>query len=116
VLRVVLRNVWLGGAAVVAIFTAINVLGSKHPFIDGAESVLAYALMTAIAWRFGLLAVGMYIFSSNLVEGMQSTLRTGAWYFGHTLFLGACVLALAIWGCYTSLAGQKLWKTNLFET
>jgi serine/threonine protein kinase len=116
VLRIILRNPWLGGAAVVVIFTAINVLGSRHPFIDGAESVLAYALMTAIAWRFGLLAVGTYIFSISLADGMQATLRTGAWYFGHSLLLGACVLGLAMWGCYTSLAGQKLWKTNLFET
>lgn len=47
---------------------------------------------------------------------MQATPHSGAWYLGNTLFLLACFLGLALWSCYTSMAGQKLWKTSLFET
>jgi hypothetical protein len=43
------------------------------------------------------------------------TLDTSAWYFGSVLFPLLTVVALALWGFYTSLAGQKLWKTDAFN-
>ncbi len=114
-LRILLRNQWLTGAAFAVLFTVPGVLGSSHPFIDGLESLFAYSLVALIALRFGLLALGIYLFSNNLVDGMQTTLHSSAWYFGNDLFLLAFVLALAAWACYTSMAGQKFWKQSLFE-
>ncbi len=115
-LRAVLRNQWLAMAAFAIIFALQGTIGSTHPIVNGAEQLVAFMLVAATAWRFGLLALGAFILSNNTVGNMQATLHTGAWYFGNTLFLIACGLALAAWGCYTSMAGQKLWKTSLFET
>ena len=38
-----------------------------------------------------------------------------AWYASSTVFLFSSVLALAAWGAYTSLAGQPLWKGDMFD-
>jgi hypothetical protein len=115
-LRAILRNQWVAGTAFAAMFVLQDALVSGHPFLDGAEDLVAYALIAFLAWRFGLLAVVVLLFSSELFRGAQATLHPGAWYFGNTLFLTACVIAMAAWGCYTSMAGQKLWKTDLLET
>jgi hypothetical protein len=34
---------------------------------------------------------------------------------GNDLFLLAFIVGLAAWACYTSMAGQKLWKESLLE-
>ena len=115
-LRAVLRNQWLTAAAFAAIFALQDLLVSRHPITDGIEDFLAFALVAFIAWRFGLLAVGVLVFTAGVMESVPATLHGGAWYFGDTLFLLACILALAVWGCYTSMAGQKIWKTNLLES
>jgi len=115
-LRAILRNQWLAMGAFAVIFTLQTTIGSSHFVIDSLEQLIAYMLVAAAAWRFGLLALAVFILSNNTVGSMQATLHTGAWYLGNTLFLIACGLALAVWGCYTSMAGQKLWKTSLFES
>ncbi len=115
-LRAILRNQWLAMAAFAVIFTLQTTIGSSHFVIDSLEQLVAYMLVAAAAWRFGLLALAVFILANNTVGNMQATLHTGAWYFGNSLFLIACGLALAVWGCYTSMAGQKLWKTSLFES
>ena len=115
-LRAILRNQWLAVAAFIAIFSLQDLLVSHHPVIDGAENLVSYAAIALVAWRFGLLAIAMLFWSTDLIENMQATLHGGAWYLGETLFLVLCIVALAAWACYTSMAGQKLWKTNLLET
>ncbi|HWY49354.1 MAG TPA: serine/threonine-protein kinase [Bryobacteraceae bacterium] len=115
-LRVFLRNEWLASMVLAIIFSAGDVFGSNHPVIDGLETLFAYGLVAVIAWRFGLLALGIYIFTNSLVAGMQTTLHASAWYLGNDLFLLAFVLGLAAWSCHTSMAGQKLWKESLLES
>jgi serine/threonine-protein kinase len=115
-LRAVLRNQWLTAAAFAAILALEHVLASSHPFVDGPEDFIVYAIIAFVAWRFGLLAVTVLLFSLDLLQSVQATLRPGAWYAGDYFFIVAFLLAMAAWGCYTSMAGQKLWKTNLLET
>ncbi len=115
-LRAILRNQWLAMGAFAVVFALLGTIGSNHPVVDGLEQLVVYMLVAAAAWRFGLLAVGVFILSNNTVGNMQATLHTGAWYLGNSLFLIACGLALAVWGCYTSMSGQKLWKTSFLES
>jgi hypothetical protein len=37
------------------------------------------------------------------------------WFIGSTIFVFASIGAMGIWAFYTALAGQKLWKEELFE-
>ncbi len=55
----------------------------------------------------------VYIFVEILLNSVQPTLHTSAWYMGNNLFLLACVVALAAWGFRTSIAGRRLWKQDL---
>ncbi len=66
-LRAFLRNQWLASLALALLFTAPGVFASSHPVIDGLETLVAYGLVAVIAWRFGLLALGIYIFANSLV-------------------------------------------------
>jgi hypothetical protein len=115
-LRILLRNQWAASIVLAIIFSTPGVFASSHPVIDGVETLVAYGLVAVIAWRFGLLALGIYIFADNQVDGMQATLHSGAWYFGNDLFLLAFMLGIAVWSCYISMAGQKLWKESLLDS
>jgi len=110
---VLLRNQWLASAGFALIFSALSYFQSHHPLTDGLLSLVIYGLVAFIVLRFGLLAMTVYIFVDGTLSGVQPTLHTAAWYMGNSLFLLACVVALAAWGFHTSIAGRRLWKQDL---
>jgi predicted Ser/Thr protein kinase len=112
-LRVLLRNQWLACAGFMLIFSALSYFQSKHPVVEGLLSLVVYGLVAFIVLRFGLLAMAVYIFVDELARNVQPTMHTSAWYMGNSLFLLACVVALAAWGFHTSIAGRRLWKQDL---
>jgi hypothetical protein len=57
--------------------------------------------------RFGLLAVVIEMFVTQLLMRFPLTLDPSRWYFGHGMLAVAIVLGLAIYGFHTSLGGQK---------
>lgn len=115
VLRVILRRGWLAGAVFVAICTAQNVLGSDRPLIDAACIMVIYAIVAIVVLRVGLVALAIAIFSTNILGNVPFTMDFSIWYFGNTLFPLLTVVALAVWGFYTALAGQKLWNVDAFN-
>ncbi len=112
-LRVLLRNQWLASAGFALIFSALEYFQSRHPVFDGLMALVVYGVVAFIVLRFGLLAMTVYIFVEILLNSVQPTLHTSAWYMGNNLFLLACVVALAAWGFRTSIAGRRLWKQDL---
>ena len=112
-LRVLLRNQWLACAGFTLLFSALTYLQSDHPIENGLLGVCIYGMISVVVLRFGLLAMSIYIFVDGLLGGIQPTLQTSAWYFGNTIFLLVCVLALAAWGFRTAIAGHKFWKQDL---
>jgi hypothetical protein len=65
--------------------------------------------------RFGILALGVGWFIDNFLPGAQVSVNPSAWYFANTVFILAFVVALATWAFFTSIAGRRLWKQNLFD-
>jgi serine/threonine-protein kinase len=107
-LRVALRRTWLAGAALVAIVTAMNVVGSEFPLIDG---VFTAGVVAALAWiliRFGLVAFSVAEIVSLTLESLPFTLDGAAWYWWTTLVALGVVGALAVYGFRAALAGQRL--------
>src|SRR5258706_3182594 len=96
-LRVVLRNQWLACAGFTLIFAALSYFQSNHPVTDGLLALVVYGLVAFIVLRFGLLAMSAYIFVDGLLNSVQPTMHTSAWYIGNNLCLLACVVALAGW-------------------
>jgi serine/threonine-protein kinase len=112
-LRILLRNQWLASAGFALIFATLSYLQSSHPIANAVVGLLVYGLVSFIVLRFGLLALAVYIFVHGLLVGVQPTMQTSSWYFPNSLFLLACVVALAAWGFRISIAGRKLWKQDL---
>jgi serine/threonine-protein kinase len=77
------------------------------------------ALITTIAVvciaRFGLLAMISRAVFFELSFHNAITSDFSSWYFGNTIFAAVVLLSLAVYGFYTSLAGQPLLKRKLVE-
>ncbi len=115
ILRVLLRNQWLATAGFMLIFALQASLQSSHPVLDGIATFIVFGLIAGLVLRFGLLALAVFIFVDGVVNGIQPTLDTSAWYLGNDIVLLAGILALAAWGFHTSIAGRKLWKQDLLS-
>jgi len=114
-LKVLLRNQWLAGAAYALIFTVLTVLRSDTPLVDGLETFLIECIVVVAVLRFGLLALTVAaFFADGLMTSIPPTMHVSAWYFGGSVAMLASAIVLAVWAFYTSLAGQKLWKGDPF--
>lgn len=115
VLRVVLRKQWLASAGFAVVFTLMSTLGNPHMEIVMPTMLVVYLIAAVVVWRFGLLPLATGIFVTDLAVNIPMPLDPSTWYFADTLFVLLSVVALAVWGFHTSLAGQSLWKSELFE-
>jgi predicted Ser/Thr protein kinase len=115
VLRAVVRREWLAGILFVVIFVTQQGLGSNHLVLSAIALVSVYTIIALVIFRVGVVALATAIFVTNLFSAVPLTVDVSAWYFGNALFPLLSVVALAVWGFYTALAGQKLWKTDAFS-
>ncbi len=115
VLRVLLRKEWLAAIVFVALWVALKTLGSDYPWIDGSAWALIYGVAAIVAFRFGFVALAVGLFVTDLVLNAPLTLDFSFWYASSTLLPLLSVVALAVWGFYNALAGQKLWQGDLFS-
>lgn len=114
-LRVLTRNAWVSAALFVALFATPRILASSHRLIDGPIWILIYLIAAFAIVRFGLIALAVATFTANVMLNVPYTLDTSYWYAPGVILTGLSFVALAVWGFYTSLAGQKLLKEELFE-
>jgi len=66
-------------------------------------------------FRVGFVTLGVGIFTTELLANVPLTLDFSAWYLSSVWLPLLAIGALAVWGFYCALAGQKLWKTELFS-
>jgi serine/threonine-protein kinase len=64
--------------------------------------------------RFGLLAIISFFTFFHLSFHNAISANVSGWYFGNTIFAAIVILGLAIYGFYTSLAGQKILQDTLW--
>jgi len=114
ILRVLLRREWLAGIVFVAIFAALDSFSGDHVLLKAGLLVVVYSIIVIVVFRVGFIALATAIFVTNLLQDLPLTLDTSAWYFTSAFFPLLSVVALALWGFYTALAGQKLWKADPF--
>lgn len=114
-LRVLLRNAWLSAALFVVIFTVPKVLASNHKLIDAPVWAIIYLIAAFAVVRFGLIALATATFTANVLLNIPFTLDSSDWYMPVSVLMVLSFVALALWGFYTALAGQRIWKEELFE-
>jgi hypothetical protein len=114
-LRVLVRNRWIAAALFVVIFSAPKILGSDHVVLETIVWVTVYAIAAIAVVRFGLIVLGTATFMANTLLNVPCTLDFSNWYAAHCLLIVATFVGIGVWGFYNALAGQKLWKDELFD-
>jgi hypothetical protein len=114
-LRVLLRRRWLAAVAFVAVFAATPLLASRHLLIEGPMQIALYTIAAMAVVRFGLVTLAAGILTANVLVSVPVTASLSSWYVSSSAFVYSSVLALALWGFYTSLGGQRLFKADLLE-
>jgi predicted Ser/Thr protein kinase len=114
-LRVLLRNKWVSIICFVALWTTLNTLQGDHPQIMAPVWAVVFSIAAFAVSRFGLITLAVAIFTANVLLNLPYTLDPSIWYASSAFAVLASFVALAVWGFYTSLAGQRLWKEGLLE-
>jgi serine/threonine-protein kinase len=114
-LRVLLRRPWLAAVAFVAVFATPSLLASRHLLVEAPMQIALYSIAALAIVRFGLVALAAGILTAFVLLSVPVTASPSSWYVGSSAFAFSSILGLALWGFYTSLAGQRLWKGGLLE-
>jgi len=114
-LRSVLRNKWLAMIGFVAVFATLNTLQNDHPQIMAPVWVVVFAIAAYAVTRFGLITLAAAVFTANILLSVPFTVDFSNWYAPAASAVVLSFIAIAGWGFYTALAGQRLWKEDLFE-
>lgn len=117
-LVMIFRKQWLASAALWLLSFLILGLafasGAGHWLVWLSPALIAVIIVICIA-RFGLLAMVSFQVFFTLSFHNAITANFSSWYFGNTIFMVIVVLGLAIYGFYTSLAGQRIFEANLLR-
>jgi hypothetical protein len=113
--RALVRNRWLAAALFVLVFALPKILQTSHPFIDSPVWILIYLIAAIAVVRFSLVVLATAVFTANILLNVPYTLDFTRWYATTSLCIVLSIVALAAWGFYTALAGQKLFKEELFD-
>jgi Protein kinase domain len=114
-LRVLVKNRWLAAGIFVLLLTVPRFLGTEHPFIDAPVLLVIYSIAAFAVVRFGLIVLVVGAFCADAIVNVPITLDFSNWYAARSLCAVLGIVLVAAWGFYTSLAGQRLWKEDLFE-
>ena len=112
---VLLRREWLAIVTLWLLMTLLTTLVSQGSLMMVPFTALSAFLSLAALKRYGWLALSSALFFSHLGIFYPITTELSAWYAtDFTIALAICV-ALAAYGFYTSLGGQKLVSGDLLD-
>lgn len=116
-MTMLLRKSWLGiglgWLIITTVFSFVTV--TDKPLISYPFSFIIATLLVATAARFGPLALISLLIFSHLQVFFPITTELASWYAGDFILEAIFLLALAAYGFYTSLAGQKLFRDQFLE-
>lgn len=107
-LRYLLRKRWATALAFVVLFVTLDSLGKGRAELFVPVRVLIYGIAAFALVRFGLIALAVAVFVANTMLNVPVTLDFSRWYATTAMAVPLAIVALAIWGFYTALGGQRL--------
>jgi serine/threonine protein kinase len=113
--RVLVRKNWLAAVVFVAILTTLSALGSNYALAATLKVLISTSIAAFALTRFGLVVLAAGVFTARLMADIPYTLDFSTWYASNNYGVLLSLIALAAWGFYTSLGGQRLWKDELLE-
>ena len=114
-LRVLVKNRWVAAALFALLYTVPKVLGSDHPLIEMPVWLIIYSIAAIAVVRFGLVVLAVGVLTVDVLLNVPISLDFSNRYAARSLCVVLGFVVIAAWGFYTSLAGQRLWKEDLFE-
>ena len=116
--RIPARRNWLASVLMVVVTLAVLAPGNfaagelTRLLLGPGISVVTVAVIIA---RFGVLAAVAYLVTvyCTIIGGAPWTSSLSAWYARTAMLAIAAILALAIYGFRTTLAGRPLWRDEL---
>ena len=112
---IVLRKRWLAAAMIWLLLTVgIGLTGSGLAVFISTAIILALVVM--VTMRYGLLTAYFCFLFLNVVGSNAITTNFSAWYGPEsTLFALSICIGLIIYGFYTSMAGQQIFRGKLLN-
>jgi serine/threonine-protein kinase len=105
--RTLLRKQWLAAGAITIALAAMEAPNAGLPYIAWPVNLLFFAVMVLTLMRFGLLAEVVAIFTTIAAGSYALSLNFSVWS-GEIAFAFFLLLAPALYGFRTALAGQTL--------
>jgi Protein kinase domain/zinc-ribbon domain len=112
-LKVLLRKEWIAGIVLVAIFALPRGLSSTYMAVEIPAQILVYAIAVIIVLRFGFVPLVCAVFTINLLANVPFSADFTAWFMPASILAMLSVVALAGWGFYHSLGGERVWTPEL---
>jgi hypothetical protein len=114
-ISIVLRKNWLSVGVFWLFLAGLSGLALGGHYFGWIRAALSAAMVTFVLLRFGFLALIFTYFFLFFGVFYPLTSDLSAWYATSALFAPVVGAALAVYGFYISLAGQRLFKGGLLE-
>ena len=115
ILRVLLRKPWVAAAAFAALWAAIKLQGNPRWTIEAPGYLFVYGVVALMILRFGFITLATGIFVVDLLLNIPITTSPASWYMSGSLFVLATVIAITLWGGFSALGRQAVFRKQLFE-
>ena len=113
--RSLLRKEWVASLAWVLFLSVLLSAGSDSVPVALVQSLIVFGVTVFLLTRLGLLYLVVTFVFVGLLLNCPLTTQGSAWYAGISLAGVLVIAALAIYGFYTSLGGQKVFEGKLLE-
>jgi serine/threonine-protein kinase len=114
-LRVLLKNQYLAAAAFVALFSTPQLLNANKLLIAAPVWIIIYLIAAVAVVRWGLVVLGTATLLANILLNTPISFDFSKWYTTNSVLTVLAFVVLGAWAFYHGLAGQKLWKGEMFE-
>jgi serine/threonine-protein kinase len=112
---IIVKKLMLAGILMWMTILTIQILFFvRSPYVL-ISSILIATLLVVTTARFGLLAAMVWQFFFILSFAWPLTTNFSLWYSSATIFSLAVLVTLALYGFYTSLAGQPLFREGILK-
>jgi len=85
-------------------------LGGKEVLLAWVANATVYGIIAIAVVRLGLLSLVAAIFAAN--ASILTGALQGGWYTANSVFALALLIGLAVWGCWSAMAGAALWRSE----
>jgi serine/threonine-protein kinase len=109
------RKRWLAGAIMWLIVSTVEILFFVSSWVEAPFNMVIATLLVIAVVRFGLLTVIVYQFVFFLSYVSPLTSDLSVWYANRWMFMLVVLVALASYGAYISLGGQRMFHDRLLE-